>query len=56
MRERGDGRSPRNIFFQDLVDQLLQWKQEEHKIVLIGDFNENVYEDRLTTRIAEDDL
>ena len=43
-------------FSQDLVDQLLQWKQEEYEIVLMGNFNKDVYEDRLATRVAEDDL
>ena len=46
----------RHIFFQDLVDQLLQLKQEEQEIVLMGNFNKDVYEDRLTTRIPEDEL
>ena len=44
------------FLFQDLLDQLLQWKQEEYEIVLMGDFNEDVYEDRLATHFAEDDL
>jgi len=44
---RGDGRSPRDIFFEQLVEQLLQWKEEGLEIILMGDFNEDVYKDRL---------
>ena len=53
---RGDGCSPRDIFFEQLVGQLLEWKEEGLEIILLGDFNEDVYEDRFATRLAEDDL
>ena len=43
-------------FFQDIVDQLLQWKQKEYEIVFMGDFNEDAYEERLATRFTEDDF
>jgi len=53
---REDFRSPRDIFFDDLIAQLLRWKGEEYEIILLGDYNEHVYEDRLTRRLAYDDL
>ena len=53
---RGDGRSPRDIFFEDLVEQLVAWKEDGLEIILLGDFNKDVYEDRLAKHLAEDDL
>jgi hypothetical protein len=40
---RGDARSPRSIFFEQLITQLLLWKSTNNDIVLLGDFNKNVY-------------
>ena len=52
----GDGRSPRTIFFEQLVSQLLIWKSQKEAIVLMGDFNEHVYSGRLAKRLACTDL
>jgi hypothetical protein len=44
---RGDACSPRTIFFEQLITQLLLWKSIDNDIVLLGDFNRNVYTGRL---------
>jgi len=53
---QGDGRSPRTIFFEQLVSQLLVWKASGEEIILLGDLNENVYTGRITKRLAQEDL
>jgi hypothetical protein len=52
----GDARSPRTIFFKQLITQLIQWKEIDNNIVLLGDFNKNVYTGRIAKRLAEADL
>jgi hypothetical protein len=52
----GDARSPRTIFYEQLVSQLISWKAFDNDIVLLGDFNENVHSGRLARRLAQDDL
>ena len=42
--------------FEDVVEKLLSWKQEDYEIVLTGDFNEDVYRGKFSTRLAEEDL
>lgn len=42
--------------FAHLIAQLLEWKGDNLEIILLGDFNENVYKDRLACPLAEDDL
>jgi hypothetical protein len=53
---RGNARSPRTIFFKQLIAQLLLWKSIDNDFVLLGNFNKNVYTGRLATRPAADDL
>ena len=52
----GDARSPRTIFFEQLVSQLAIWKASDNDIILLGDFNEHIYNGRLATRITAADL
>ena len=52
----GDARSPRTIFFEQLVSQLAVWKTSDNNIILLGDFHEHVYNSRLARRITADDL
>ncbi len=52
----GDARSPRTIFYEDLVAQLLVWKLVDNDIVLMGDFNENVYTGRLACCLSQVDI
>ena len=53
---RGDFRSPRTIFLEQLVSQLLLWKASGEEIILFGDFNEHVYTCRLAKRLEDGDL
>jgi len=53
---RGDFRSPRTILFEQLITQLRIWKSEGNEIILCGDFNENVYEGRMSRRLQERDI
>ncbi len=52
----GDARSPRTIFYEQLVSQLITWKAIDNDIVLLGDFNKNIYSGRLARQLAQDDL
>jgi hypothetical protein len=52
----GDTRSPRTIFFEQLITQLRQWKAIDNGIILLGDFNKNVYTGRIARMLAKDDL
>ena len=42
---------PCKYFIQQLVKQLLIWKNKGDNIILVGDFNEDVYQDALATRL-----
>ncbi len=53
---RGDLRSARLIFFEQLIAQLVVWKTTDTDIILLGDFNENVYTSRIAKRLAHPDL
>jgi hypothetical protein len=52
----GDARSPRTMFFKQLVLQQALWKSCDNDIILLGDFNEHVYNGRLAQRIMASDL
>jgi hypothetical protein len=52
----GDARSPRTIFYEQLVLQLALWKSSDNDIILLGDFNKHVYNGRLAQRITDSDL
>jgi hypothetical protein len=47
---------PGQYFFEQLITQLLLWKSINNDIVLLGDFNKNVYTGRLAARLSADDL
>ncbi len=53
---RDDLRSARAIFFEQLIAQLVVWKTTDADIILLGDFNENVYTGRIAKRLAQTDL
>jgi hypothetical protein len=53
---RGDIRPARIIFFDQLIAQLVVWKATDSDIILLGDFNENVYTGRIATQLAQPDL
>ena len=52
----GDARSPRTIFYEQLIAQLKIWKTSDNDIILLGDFNEHVYNGRLSRRMHANDL
>ena len=56
LRGRGCFTDPCKYFIQQLVKQLLLWKKKGDNIILVGDFNEDVYRDGLATRLQEEDL
>jgi hypothetical protein len=53
---QGDAPSPRTIFFEKMIAQLLLWKSIDNDIVLLGNFNENIYTGRLAAQLLVDDL
>ena len=52
----GEIRDLRAMFKQDLVILLRQWKTASDEILLMGDFNENVYTGPLSLILSGDDL
>ncbi len=46
----------RTIFFEQLIAQLVIWKHTDSDIILLGDFNENVYSGRIAKRLSLPDL
>ena len=49
-------KEPGQALFEDVTEKLLLWKQDNCDIVLTGDFNEDVYRDKFSERLAKDDL
>jgi hypothetical protein len=46
----------RTIFYEQLIAQLIVWKHSDLDIILLGDFNENVYTGKIAKRLALPDL
>ena len=44
------------IFFEQLIAQLVVWKTTDADIILLGDFNENVYTGQIAKRLVHPDL
>ncbi len=42
-----DAHPPRTIFFEQLIAQLALWKTIDNNIILLGNFNKNVYTGQL---------
>ncbi len=53
---QGDLRQARTIFFEQLIAQLVIWKQTDSDIILLGNFNENVYSGCIAKRLSLPDL
>jgi hypothetical protein len=53
---RGEVRNPRVMFKSDLLSLLRVWKAAGNEILLISDFNKNVYMGLLATSLADDGL
>ncbi len=43
-------------YFEQLITQLVVWKTTDADIILLGDFNENVYSGRIAKRLEQSDL
>ena len=55
-REGSPDKEPCQALIEDMTRKLLEWKREDCKIVVASDFNQDVYQDFLSKRLAEDDL
>ena len=44
---------PNKVFQEDLVQKVLQWKRSGSNVVLCGNFNQDVYTDKLVKRLLE---
>jgi hypothetical protein len=53
---RGEIQTPWAMFCADLVSLLWQWKHSGDKIILLGDFNENVYTGDIATALSQDEF
>jgi hypothetical protein len=51
-----DARSPRTIFYEQLITQLLLWKTMDQDIFLLRDFNKNVYTGCIACHLSQDNL
>ncbi len=49
-------REPRVMFWHNLISLLRRWKAARDEILLIGDFNENVYFSPIALALLEDEL
>ena len=53
---RGEIRNPRDMFRADLISLLRRWKSDGDEIILVGDFNENVYTGDLSAALSSEDI
>jgi hypothetical protein len=53
---QGSLRPAGTIFVEQLIAQLVIWKQTHSDIILLGNFNENVYSGRIAKRLSLPDL
>ena len=53
---RGEVRHPRQMFQADLLRLIRSWKTAGDEIILMGDFNENVYEGNLARNLLHEDI
>jgi hypothetical protein len=53
---RGEVRNPRLMFKADLLGLLRRWKVAGDKVLLVGDFNKNVYSSNLAAQLAGNNL
>jgi hypothetical protein len=53
---RGNLHPACTIFFEQLIAQLIIWKHTDSNIILLGDFNENIYSGRIANCLSLPDL
>ncbi len=54
-KARGEIRNPRVMFQYNLISPLCRWKAARDKILLMGDFNKNVYSGPIAVALSEDE-
>ena len=52
----GNLRPAHTIFFEQLIAQLVIWKQTDFDIILLGNFNENIYSGHIVKHLLPSDL
>jgi hypothetical protein len=55
-KARGDLRPARTIFYEQLIAQLIAWKHTDSDIILLSDFNENIYSGHIAKCLSLPDL
>jgi hypothetical protein len=55
-KARGDLQPARTIFYEQLIAQLIVWKHNDSDIILLGNFNENIYTGQIAKRLVLSDL
>jgi hypothetical protein len=55
-KARRDLQPAHTIFYEQLISQLIIWKHTDLDIILLGDFNENVYTGQIAKCLALPDL
>jgi hypothetical protein len=53
---QGNLRPARMLFFEQLITQLVIWKETDSNIIELGNLNENVYSGRIAKRLSLPDL
>ncbi len=53
---RGEPRDPRSMIHHDLISLLRQWKGARDEIMLLGDFNKNVYLGPIARSLSSEEL
>jgi hypothetical protein len=55
-RKRDNFDDPRDIFNEDLLALLRKWRAAKEEVILMGDFNEDIYKDKLGRALLGDDI
>jgi hypothetical protein len=55
-RDRGEFRDPLELFDVHITDMIRQWRDNDTEVILMGDFNDNVYEGSLARILASADI
>jgi hypothetical protein len=53
---RRDLQPARTIFYEQLISQIIIWKHTDLDIILLGDFNENVYTGQIAKHLVLPEL
>ena len=53
---RGEFRDPRNMFDVDLLALIRKWRQNDEEVLMMGDFNKDIYRAHLFGCLGADDI